>query len=685
MEKLKNWVAKNINKTILAYIVLISKYNRKHKNIRKTLIFAIKVLKEFYVPSKRLSKGSQARKLLKHIKIEINPQERFVYNIDIFKTMPRNHTMIENISIDYARVVHSSLQEMKQKNENLPDSNYKTSQKELLLGIEEYLDRECEQISKSNKKEKEKTIQYLQNIKDKKAVSFEEAIQRILFFNQLLWQFGHTLNGLGRLDKILEESYYHDRNNQKITRQEAKDMLKDMAKILHEKYWFKSNVLMGDTGQIIVLGGKELDGSYFCNELTYLWIEVMEELQLPDPKVLLRVTKEVPRDLIELSLRCIKTGIGCPLFSNDDVVIEKLIAFGYEKQDAYNYVTSACWEPLIASKSIDQNNIDAMVYLEPLTALLETEELEQIDTFPKLMEKYKQYLASYAINFVKEINQIIWEEAPLLSLLTDDCDQKLTDIALGGAKYNHYGVTTVSLGNTVNSLYNIKKFVFEEKQYTLEELNKLRKNNFEEALEILTKLKQQPNRYGTDNQEIIDLSNEIAGYLDEVLAKQTNRLGGKIKFGFSSPTYIIKSEGVAASLDGRKDKEPFGVHISSDKPGLAYTELIQFASQLKYDNHRFNGNVVDFMITPFFIENNFDKMVDFLIVSITLGFFQMQMNVTSSEILIKAKQNPKAYENLIVRVWGFSAYFNDLPEAYKDLLIERALKNEGKNYEHTKI
>lgn len=594
--------------------------------------------------------------------------------------------MLENISIDYGKVVNSSLQEMKQKNENLPESSYKTSQRELLLGIEEYLDRECKQIRKSEKQEKEKTIQYLQNIKDKKAVSFEEAIQRILFFNQLLWQLGHTLNGLGRLDKILEESYYHDKNHQKITRQEAKEMLKDMAKILHEKYWFKSNVLMGDTGQIIVLGGKELDGSYFCNELTYLWIEVMEELQLPDPKVLLRVTKEVPRDLMELSLRCIKTGIGCPLFSNDDVVIQKLIAFSYEKQDAYNYVTSACWEPLIASKSIDQNNMDAIVYLEPLTQLLETEEVDLLDTFPKLMEKYKQYLEQYVINFVKEINKIIWEEAPLLSLLTDNCDQKLTDIALGGAKYNHYGVTTVSLGNTVNSLYNIKKFVFEEKQYTLEALNKVRKNNFKEAPpNMVTKLKQQPNRYGTDNQEIIDLSNEIAGYLDEILTKQTNRLGGKIKFGFSSPTYIQKSEGAVASLDGRKDKEPFGVHISSDKPGLAYTELIQFASKLKYENHRFNGNVVDFMITPFFIENNFDKIVDFLMVSISLGFFQMQMNVTSSEILIKAKQNPKAYENLIVRVWGFSAYFNDLPEAYKDVLIERALKNEGKNYEHTKI
>ena len=107
--------------------------------------------------------------------------------------------------------------------------------------------------------------------------------------------------------------------------------------------------------------------------------------------------------------------------------------------------------------------------------------------------------------------------------------------------------------------------------------------------------------------------------------------------------------------------------------------MVYYILILLYDNHRFNGNVIDFMITPSFIEDNFSKMVDFLILSISLGFFQMQMNVTSSEILIKAKANPKEYENLIVRVWGFSAYFNDLPEDYKDLLIERALKNEGKS------
>lgn len=679
MQKIKDFIIHHISKTMFAFITLIYRYHRKYKNLLKTGVFGIKAIFKFYTPSKKLSNGEQIRKVFKKLEIKIDEEDRFVYNIDVFKTTHRKNKVLENISIDYSKILNESIADMKKTNEQMKNCEYKESQKELLIGIEEYIDRECEQVKKSQRSDKEKIVQYLQNIKNKKSETFEESIQRILFFNQMLWQVGHNLNGLGRLDKILGEFYNNDINNNILTRNDAKEMIKDMAKILHKKYWYKSSALVGDTGQIIILGGKEIDGTYFCNELTYVFIEAMEEIQLPDPKVLLRVTDNMPRDLMELALRCIKTGIGCPLFSNDDVIIPKLIEFGYEEHDAYNYVTSACWEPLMCGKSVDQNNIDSLVYIEPLNKMLENENLEQIHTYKELITKYQEYLEKYVVDFVAEINKIQWEDAALLSLVTDDCNSNLKDVAKGGSKYNNYGLTSVSLGNTINSLYNINKFVFQKKEYTLKQLNEIRKNNFEGNEEILNKLKRQPNRYGTENQEIIELTNIVTGFVDKVLDTQKNIFGGKFKVGFSAPTYIIKSSAAPASLDGRKNGEPFGVHISSDKASVAYTELIQFASKLDYTNNRFNGNVIDFMITPSFIEDNFDKMVDFLLLSIKLGFFQMQMNVTSSEILIKAKANPKEYENLIVRVWGFSAYFNDLPENYKDLLIERALKNEGKS------
>lgn len=679
MQKIKGLILKYTSKTRLYHVILVFRFHRKFKSVFKTLLFGIKSFFLFYAPNGKLSKGNQMRKLFKKVKIDVYNEDRFVYNIDIFKTMHRNGRMIDNISIDYSRVLDESLNDMRQRILKLEDSQYRDDELITIDAISEFIDREILAIKNSKKANKQKIISYFENIKDGYPDSFEEAIQRILFYNQVLWQSGHGLMGLGELDRILDKYYYNDIKRKVITRDKAKIIICDMLRILHKQYWWKSNVLLGDTGQIIVLGGKKNDKEYFCNDLTYLFIESIKEVQLPDPKVLLKVSNDVPRDLMELSLACIKTGIGCPLFSNDEVIIPKLISFGYSEKDAYDYVTAACWEPLIASKSIDQNNIDSIVFIHPLSDMLEKEDLSKIKSFKSFMKKYYNYLKEYLVNFTNEINEIIWEKSPILSLFTDGCDKNLKDVGDGGAIYNHYGLTGVSLGNTVNSVYNVKKFVFDEKKYSLKELNEYRKNNFLKHEDVLNELKSQPVRYGCENDEIIELTNEITGYADEIIDKISNRLGGKFKFGFSAPTYIIKSGVEAASFDGRRNGEAFGVHISSDKTSLAYTELIQFSSKLDYSNHRFNGNVTDFMVVPSFIENNFDKMVDFLILSIKLGFFQMQMNVVSSETLIKAKANPKDYEGLIVRVWGFSAYFNELPESYKDLLIERALKNEGKS------
>ena len=119
------------------------------------------------------------------------------------------------------------------------------------------------------------------------------------------------------------------------------------------------------------------------------------------------------------------------------------------------------------------------------------------------------------------------------------------------------------------------------------------------------------------------------------------------------------------------------MHISLDD-NKDYTEIMRFASKLDYSESRFNGNVVDLMVTPNFINKNFDKFLDYLILSLDMGVFQIQLNVVDSKTLIDAKENPEKYPNLIVRVWGFSAYFKDLPESYQDVLIKRAIENESK-------
>ena len=191
---------------------------------------------------------------------------------------------------------------------------------------------------------------------------------------------------------------------------------------------------------------------------------------------------------------------------------------------------------------------------------------------------------------------------------------------------------------------------------------------------MLKTLKDQE-KFGMDNEEIINLTNEITSYVDSICANNTTRYGGKFKFGLSAPSYISSSGDISASLDGRKNSEPFNVHISFEN-NKDYTEIMRFASQLEYNNNRFNGNVVDFMVSPDFIKKNLEKFMDFIKISLDMGIFQMQLNVVSSKILIDAQKHPEKYPNLIVRVWGFSSYFKDLPKEYQDMLISRSIKNE---------
>lgn len=625
-------------------------------------------LHHFYTPSLKQTKGKQMEKLFTKINITI-PENGFIFTIDPWKCLNYENRLIGNISVDYSKILYYSISDLRLRYNN--QNEFESNQLDALNAIEILIDREIEELKSSNREDKLEYMVYLKNIKFDKVKSFKEALQRILFYNQILWQTNHELNGLGRLDLILNDVYENDNINKK----EAYELIKDFLIKVHSYYYFKSSALAGDTGQIIVLGGLNEDNYYFFNDLTYLFIQALKELNLPDPKIIFRYCNKTPDDLMKIVVETMATGIGSPLLCNDDVIIKKLIDFGYKTEDAYNYVVSACWEPAPIGKGLELNNLSTIVFLKPLNDLLDNEKLSKYGEFDELFDDYKIYLNEYVTCILDLINSSNWENDPILSLFIENKGN--VDVSNGGAIYNNFGLTSVSLSNTVNSLYNIKKFVFDEKKYSFEELNKCRNANFPNE-KLLIELKNQK-KFGMDDIEIIGLVNEITQYVGEVLESKKTKYGGKFKFGLSAPSYISGSLDILASLDGRKDFEPFDVHISLDD-NKDYTEIMQFASKLDYTNNKFNGNVVDFFVSPDFIKKNFDKFVDFLKMSLNMGVFQMQLNVVSSKILIDAQKHPDKYPNLIVRVWGFSSYFNDLPIEYQNMLIKRAYKNEQLNY-----
>ena len=650
---------------------------KKHQFDEKGRIEVLKHILKAYRDIKPISGkgkrtiGSDIKEILSRVDINFDADSNFIYFIDTQKTIAVPGNILSNFTLDYDKIVHDSFKSMASKAYGMDE--YGLEAKLVIEGID-ILDKRIVtaiQQSSLNKELKDKHIKYFQRMLLTKAEHFDEALQRILFFNQIMWQTRHRLNGLGRLDKMLADLYQGDIETGLITEDSAGDLIYDFLNQLSKYSSYKSDALEGDIGQIVILGGLNSDGSYFSNKLTEIFLREQARLGKPDPKTLLRVSKNMPVELLNIAVDCLLLKTGSPLFSNDDVVVPALLQSGISTGEAYDYCTSACWEPFIVGKSLDQNNIAVFDYFRALDRVM-TEEYESFDA---LFDRYIEVNKIEFQGFLKELDSIKWATDPLVSMFTDGCNEKRKDIAEGVCEHKDYGITTVAISNVVDSLLNIKRLVFEDKTYSLKKINDIRMSNFESNQELYKEFQRSEKHYGHDETEVIDMVNRITESMVEVSSKYRNQFGGTVKFGLSSPGYNILSKKTNADLSGRKKGMPYNTHISC--LDAAYTEIVNFAAKLEYTEQRYNGNVIDFFVAPSFLLENKEKFVAFMQAAIKCGFFQMQMNIMDSKTLIDAKANPDKYAGLVVRVWGFSAYFNDLPESYKDLLIERAIAAES--------
>lgn len=645
-----------------------NRYVRAKHSLRERVLFLLKGLFRAEVIN-RGSKVLSFNELLKRVKIDLSLNKTFFCSIDFYKNWEIFNRQMDNCPPDYSLFIDNSLLSLKYDGDS--DVEFEKNNNVIIDSIILYIQRVIKKIKHSRFANKKRLMTWLNNFINEPAKDLGDALQRIIIINQLLWQTGHRLVSYGRLDYILDDVIKKDTSSD----EEIIELLCDFLSAQHNYYELKSDELVGDTGQAIILGGKNEEGETFSNKLTHLFIAASEKLMIPDPKLLLRVSEDTSREIWEKAISLVATGVGYPLFSNDDRVVPSLINFGYEKKDAYNYATSACWEP-IPGMSHEQNNIQLINFTAPFDFISQKDDLDMMPTFEDYVFYYCEHLKGHANFMVRLLDHIEWDEDPLLSTCSISCREKKLDISKGGGKYNNYGVLSVGISNAVNSLLNVKKFVYDKKIFTLKELEDLRLNDFYGREDIVKLLSDSATAFGSDDEEVIGLTNYLTEQVNNSLEDYRNKFGGSVKFGLSSPSYLIIGKMTSATFDGRRANEPFGVHISADS-GIAYTELMNFAANLDYSGRKFNGNVLDLMVSPSFIQDNFDNFTNLLIQGMKKGVYQLQINVVSSDMLIKAKKDPKFMPNLIVRVWGFSAYFNDLPEEYKDMLIERAKKNES--------
>lgn len=643
---------------IKKYKYAIERYYKKYRCIKfkdkiKCFIFDANKYK-FY-------KQNNISQIFNRSKGNVMFSKYFSYFIDFYYVCEDSQNYNHNMTPDYSVILEYSLNDLKKIfKENKKVINF-------INEIELYLEKYILRIKATNFKNKDEVIEYINNIKNKKCESLKEGLQRILFFNQIFWQLGYKLCGLGRLDYILDR-YYKKEND-------AEEIICDFFNILNNYFDDKSGCLSGDTGQIIILGGKDEEGDNFCNDLTYLFIAVLKKYNKPDPKILLRVNKKTDEELLKLAVDCMATGVGSPLLSNDDIIITRMIDFGYEKKDSFNYVTAACWEPSPCGNSIDLNNAITLNLLQPFNQIFEGN--YEFINIEDLLSKYFINLEKYIKNELEQLSHDYFDGQPYLSLFIKNCRESGEIIGNCDVKYKNIGITTLGVSNVVNSILNIKFIVEIKKIMKFSELNELRKNNFlnEDILDLL----HYNNKfgYGSNSEEAIELTNTITKFISNEFKKYKTYYGGNFKFGLSAPSYVELGKNEMASFDGRKNNEPLNVHISSTQN--TFLEIMDFASKIEYRDNGINGNVIDFIVSPTYIKNNIEKFTNYLQKYIEKGIYQLQINVIDSKTLLEAKKNPNLYKNLIVRVWGFSAYFNDLPEEYKDLLISRAIEAERAN------
>ena len=610
-------------------------------------------------------KGKQFLQLADTVNINPAANDCFFYSLDEYVTPKTRERILDNMTVDYSIVINSFIDSSK-----LGISSFAADEKCVIDGLKNYLKRVQKNGELANRYKTQ--IEEINSLFERPAENFHEALQRILFVNQWMWQTGHFDNGLGHLDWLLED-LYDEEINKGATKESIFSMLKDFFTVLHEFYWAKSANLPGDIGQIIILGGLDTFGKYHYNELTYMFLNCAKDLKLPDPKVLLRISNGTPDDLLDAAIDCLSTGIGGPVFSNDDVIIPILTEFGFTEEQSSGYITSACWEPMVIDGAIEQNNIGWINFAMPLCKILSVSK-NRINSFEELLEEYKASLQEQLEVLLINLDNKLFEQDPFVSLFYGKCIEKGIDISEGGGNQFNLGITGVGMSTAVNSLLNIKHIVFEEKSFTLEEVINACHSNFEGFEELRNKLEYADIRYGQDADEVIDLTNDLMCFTSGVINPHKTRCGGRYKFGLSSPRYIMESKQFPATPDGRKKGEPFDVHISG-KNGITPVELMLFASRLDYGENRFNANVVDFILHPQLFDHK-EKLRSLIRGGLSEGVFQIQINVVSSKTLIDAQKNPEKYKSLVVRVWGFSAYFVELPKEYQDNLIRRTLESE---------
>jgi len=502
----------------------------------------------------------------------------------------------------------------------------------------------------------------------------------------------------GRLDQHLYPFYQKEMAAGTLTKKWAIELL--------QAFWVKFNnhpappkvgitALESNTYTdfaLINLGGVRPDGSDAVNELSYLILDVIKEMRLLQPSSMIQLSKKNPERFIGQALEIVKTGFGQPSIFNTDAIIQELTNQGKNLIDARNGGASGCVEsgafgtesyiltgyfnlPKILEVTL-HNGLDTRTQKQ---IGLQTGDPHSFRTMSDLMiafEKQVQYFVNVKIEGSNIIEKTFMNHipTPFLSLIIDDCVATGTDYISGGARYNTNYIQGVGMGTITDSLTAIRQHVFEKKTFSLDELIAALDNNFKNAETLHYQLVYKTAKYGNDDDEADDQLRAVFEIYYRAVNGHKSPRGAAYRINLLPTTcHVYFGSVIQASPDGRMAGMPVSEGISPvqgvDHKGP--TSVIKSAA--KIDHLRTGGTLLNQKFTPSFFE---DEMAISKISGLVRSYFRMdghhiQFNVVNAETLRDAQKHPERHRDLIVRVAGYSDYFNNLGEDLQNEIIKR--------------
>ena len=511
----------------------------------------------------------------------------------------------------------------------------------------------------------------LERVPRQGAESFYEALvfMKILIY---FWRIsGANHQAMGRFDQYMYPFYLHDKA-QNVSDDELLELLESFFISINRDADLYAGVQQGDNGQSIVLGGFDKDGNNMFNPLSELCMQASLELNLIDPKINLRVGKNTPDAQYILGTKLTKQGLGFPQYCNDDVVVPGLVKLGYDLEDALEYGVAACWEYIVPGYGVDYPNLRTFDF-PGICAKTVQEKLESCDTFSDLMQEVNISIENECERLILSCMDISFIISPNISFFMRDPINTLINMR-HYAKYTNFGCHGAGISNATDALTAIKKTIYDDKSLTKQQLLQALTDNFEGHEEIRNLLRDCP-KMGNNDDYADNIATRIMSMFSNNLNGKDNGHGGVWRAGTGSAMeYIWKGEKCPATADGRKMGEPYSSSFSPSLDCKTTGLLSVIQSFTKYDmTEIINGGPLTLEIHDTVLKNDIGIEKTAMLVKqfVLLGGHQLQLNSINRETLLDAQKHPEKYPNLIVRVWGWSGYFNELDIQYQNHVIRR--------------